>query len=70
VSECDHEASIMRRPWPTSGCSAIGKKKLYFGITSFDVSTFECLDCDKYHCFLSREGYSASCSKFCRAGSP
>jgi hypothetical protein len=26
VSECDREASTMRRPWPTRGCSAIGKK--------------------------------------------
>jgi hypothetical protein len=25
VSECDREASIMRRPWPTRGCCAIGK---------------------------------------------
>jgi hypothetical protein len=24
VSECDREASIMRRPWPTGGCCAIG----------------------------------------------
>jgi hypothetical protein len=22
VSECDREASIMRRPWPTGGCCA------------------------------------------------
>jgi hypothetical protein len=33
VPECDREASIMRRPWPTGGCGptggccAIGKKK-------------------------------------------
>ena len=25
VSECDREASIMRRPWPTGGCCAMGK---------------------------------------------
>jgi hypothetical protein len=25
VSECDREASIMRRPWPTRGCCAIKK---------------------------------------------
>ena len=24
VSECDREASIIRRPWPTGGCCAIG----------------------------------------------
>jgi hypothetical protein len=23
VSECDREASIMRRPWPTGGCCAL-----------------------------------------------
>ena len=27
VSECDHEALIMRRPWPTGGCCAMVKKK-------------------------------------------
>jgi hypothetical protein len=27
VSECDREASIMRRPWPTTGSRAMGKKK-------------------------------------------
>jgi hypothetical protein len=26
VSECDREASIMWRPWPTGGCRAIGRK--------------------------------------------
>jgi hypothetical protein len=25
VSECDREASIMRRPWPNRDCCAIGK---------------------------------------------
>jgi len=25
VSECDHEASIMGRPWPNSGCFAVDK---------------------------------------------
>jgi len=24
VCKCDREASIMRRPWPTSGCCAMG----------------------------------------------
>jgi hypothetical protein len=24
VSECDRESSIMRRPWPTRGCRAMG----------------------------------------------
>jgi len=26
VSECDREASIMRKPWPTRGCYAMGMK--------------------------------------------
>jgi hypothetical protein len=26
VPECDGEASIMRRPWPTRGCCAMGEK--------------------------------------------
>jgi hypothetical protein len=25
VSECDREASIMRRPWPSRGCCAMEK---------------------------------------------
>jgi hypothetical protein len=25
VSECDREALIMRRPWPTGGCCALRK---------------------------------------------
>jgi hypothetical protein len=25
LTECDREASIMRRPWPTRGCCATGK---------------------------------------------
>jgi hypothetical protein len=29
VSECNHEASIMRRPWPTRGCCATGKNTCY-----------------------------------------
>ena len=24
VSECDRKASVMRRPWPTKGCCAMG----------------------------------------------
>jgi hypothetical protein len=28
VSECDREASIMRRPWPTRGCHAMERKKI------------------------------------------
>ena len=28
VSECDREASIMSRPWPTGGCSAMEGRKI------------------------------------------
>jgi hypothetical protein len=28
VSECDREASIMRRPWPTRGCCAMEKRNI------------------------------------------
>jgi hypothetical protein len=28
VSECDREASIMTRPWPTGGCCTVGGKKI------------------------------------------
>ena len=24
MSECDHEMSIMKRPWSTKGCCAVG----------------------------------------------
>jgi hypothetical protein len=29
--DCDREASIMRQPWPTSGCSAMGGKNTRSG---------------------------------------
>ena len=25
VSECDHDSTTMRRPWPTRGCCAVVK---------------------------------------------
>jgi hypothetical protein len=28
VSECDREASIMRRPWSIRGCCAMGEKNV------------------------------------------
>ena len=28
MSECDREASIMRKPWPATGCCAMGKEIL------------------------------------------
>ena len=33
VSECDREAFIMRRPWPTRDCCAMEKKLLYVLLT-------------------------------------
>jgi hypothetical protein len=35
VSECDREAWIMRRPWPTGGCCAIGNKNCAFETSSY-----------------------------------
>jgi hypothetical protein len=35
VSECDREASLVRRPWPTRGCRAIAKKKSYSFTATF-----------------------------------
>jgi hypothetical protein len=29
VSECGREASIMRRPWPTTSCGALGERLQY-----------------------------------------
>jgi hypothetical protein len=36
---CDREASTMRRPWPTRGCRAIGKKKSYTGCRVWTTMT-------------------------------
>jgi hypothetical protein len=44
VSECDRDASIMRRPWPTGGCCAMGK---YEDSTIFLANKYAC-------CCLSR----------------
>jgi hypothetical protein len=35
VSECDREASIIRRPWPTRGCRAIKKKGVQTSVRGF-----------------------------------
>jgi hypothetical protein len=29
VSECDHQFSTVRRPWPTGGCCAMVKQHTY-----------------------------------------
>jgi hypothetical protein len=41
VSEYDHESSIMRRPWPTRDCCAMGKKLMsYWFIISSTLRSF------------------------------
>ena len=40
VSECDREASILRGPWPTGGCCAIGRK-LRLIVTEYNVVSRE-----------------------------
>ena len=37
VSECNREASITRRPWPTRACCAMGKQ--FWPIKNFLIST-------------------------------
>ena len=37
VSECDGEASTLRRPWPTGGCCTMAKIYIYF--THYEVTT-------------------------------
>ena len=32
VCACDHEVSIMRRPWPTTGCCTMGSGDIYIYI--------------------------------------
>jgi len=38
VSECDHESSIMRRPWSTGGCYVMVKKILVVRKVASDLS--------------------------------
>jgi hypothetical protein len=39
VSECDREATIMRMPWSSRGCCAIGEKRLlWLSVESIIVS--------------------------------
>jgi len=35
VSECNREALIMRRPWPTRGCCAMGRGSIFLHIVFF-----------------------------------
>jgi hypothetical protein len=47
VSECDREASIMKRPWPTGGCCAVGKNGLKQGdVPSWAIITEEVANYD------------------------
>jgi hypothetical protein len=39
VSECDREASIMRKPWPTSGCCAMEKNEKINKQKTFHLSS-------------------------------
>jgi len=47
VSECDREASIMRRPWPTRGCCAIKKKNIVLPEQSSDTVRHSVIWCQK-----------------------
>ena len=38
VSECDHESSTMKRPWPTRAVAQWLKKKLHYCIFSCDMN--------------------------------
>jgi len=45
VSECEREASIIRRPWSTRGCSVMEKKNQFFKL------------CVKYHVCMRNQFY-------------
>jgi hypothetical protein len=53
VSACDREASIMRWPWPTRGCCAIGGRggannrssSFRCNILFLDILCWSCWDC-------------------------
>jgi hypothetical protein len=59
VSECDREASIMRRPWPIGGRCATGGKK-YMVPTAlsklfcFRADAFRRLVWRRLHCLLRK----------------
>jgi hypothetical protein len=51
VTECDREASIVRRPWLTRGCCAMKKKSpiLFYGFhTKFSSTINSCYSCKLY----------------------
>jgi len=43
MSDCDREASIMRRPWPTIGCRAMEKRELVSFILIDSMNYFFCV---------------------------
>jgi hypothetical protein len=46
VSECDREASIMRRPWPSRGCCAMGEAENgNWAYNSFLSFVYICVPC-------------------------
>ena len=51
VSECDREASKMRKPWPTGGCRAMTKKLLVLRYVNLLHK----------RCIISRVFYSRAC---------
>jgi hypothetical protein len=60
VSECGREASIMRTPWPTGGCCAMGGVYSLRDAIMFSVSYY-CLKCHGLvldHTFLSLTSHS------------
>jgi hypothetical protein len=56
VSECDREASIMRRPWPTRGCCATERSQWYYGLgisRNFKMRSQACVLLHKlFLCFI------------------
>jgi hypothetical protein len=40
VSEGDHEASIMRRPWPTKGCTSKERPRFTVGCSAYSLTTY------------------------------
>ena len=48
VSECDHDASIMKRPWQTRGCCIIRKNENNFIIICLMYSAHDFIPRDIY----------------------
>jgi hypothetical protein len=52
VSECDAEASIVRRPWPTGGCCTVGGKM--FCVIEFEKYRLSVAENTRRMCHLNR----------------